>query len=55
MPGSMATMTIDLTLPKPAVAAKSEPSKSGKGKVDAFKPVTGEGDKPSATKKPREF
>jgi multidrug efflux pump subunit AcrA (membrane-fusion protein) len=41
-PGSMATMTIDMTPPKPAPPAKTEPAKGGKGKVDAFKPVTGE-------------
>jgi len=39
-PGSMATMTIDLAPVKP-VAAKSEPAK-GKGKVEAYKPVTRE-------------
>jgi len=54
-PGSMATMTIDLTPPKPAAPAKTEPAKGGKGKVDAFKPVTGEAEKSGATKGPRAF
>jgi multidrug resistance efflux pump len=44
-PGSRATMTIDLMPPKPL--SKSEPVK-GKGKVDAYKPVTPEAEKPSA-------
>jgi len=54
-PGSRATMTIDITPPKPALPAKIEPSKGGKGKVDAFKPVTGEADKSGTKKKAREF
>jgi len=55
-PGSTATMTIDLTPPRPAAPAKTEPSKSGKGKVDAFKPVTGETEKSDTKKKgPRAF
>ena len=47
-PGSVAQMTIDLTPPKPALPAipsKSDATKGFKGKVDAFKPVTGETDK----------
>jgi len=44
-PGSRATMTIDLVPPKSA--AKNEPVKS-KGKVDAYKPVTGEAEKSGA-------
>jgi hypothetical protein len=38
----MASMTIDLTPPKPPTPSKTEPAKGGKGKVDAYKPVTGE-------------
>ena len=41
-PGSMATMTIDLSPPKPAVPARAEPAKGDKGKVQSFKPVTGD-------------
>src|SRR5262249_34578565 len=44
-PGSRATMTIALVPPKSLT--KSEPAK-GKGKVDAFKPVTPEAEKPAA-------
>jgi multidrug efflux pump subunit AcrA (membrane-fusion protein) len=44
-PGSMASMTIDLTAPKPAALAPAK----GKGQVNAYKPVTGEGN--SDTKK----
>src|SRR5262249_8769964 len=43
-PGSIATMTIDLTPPKPAappIAPATASDKSGKGKVESFKPVTG--------------
>jgi multidrug efflux pump subunit AcrA (membrane-fusion protein) len=43
-PGSIATMTIDLTPPKPATPAVTPASaqdKTGKGKVESFKPVTG--------------
>jgi multidrug efflux pump subunit AcrA (membrane-fusion protein) len=42
-PGSIATMTIDLT-PKPAaspIVPAATPDKSGKGKVESYKPVTG--------------
>jgi multidrug efflux pump subunit AcrA (membrane-fusion protein) len=52
-PGSAATMTIDLTPPRPAPPAKTEPAKGTKGKVDAFKPVTGEAEE-SGTKKSKE-
>ena len=39
-PGSVATMTIDLTPPSPPLATRlSIRRKRGKGKVDAFKPV----------------
>jgi macrolide-specific efflux system membrane fusion protein len=43
-PGSIATMTIDLAPPKPAAPATSPAAaqdKSGKGKVESYKPVTG--------------
>lgn len=41
-PGSVATMTIDLTQAKPAVTSAFDPSKAGKSKIDTFKPVTTE-------------
>jgi multidrug efflux pump subunit AcrA (membrane-fusion protein) len=39
-PGSVATMTIDLTSGKPALATSTDASKTNKGKVEAFRPVT---------------
>jgi len=52
-PGSIATMTIDLTSPKPAApsATPGAADKTGKGKVESYKPVTGT--TPKSTSKER--
>jgi macrolide-specific efflux system membrane fusion protein len=45
MPGSIATMTIDLSAPPAPLArtdAKADSAKSAKSKVESYKPVTGE-------------
>jgi multidrug efflux pump subunit AcrA (membrane-fusion protein) len=47
-PGSIATMTIDLAPPKPAAPPAATPDKSGKGKVELYKPVTGTPQKSTA-------
>jgi multidrug efflux pump subunit AcrA (membrane-fusion protein) len=52
-PGSVATMTIDLAPPRPALSpnpAKGDSAKGDKGKVQSFKPVTGEPDKSGGKK-----
>jgi len=51
-PGSIATMTIDMAPTKPAASAVSapDPARSGKGKVESYKPVT---DKNNSTAKER--
>src|SRR5262249_19396561 len=55
-PGSVATMTIDLSARAMPVArtdsTKADSSKAEKGRVDSFKPVTGE--KTDTTKKNKE-
>lgn len=53
-PGSVATMTIDLTPPKPSAPGRADATK-GDGKTQTFKPVTGEEKAGSKKSKTREF
>jgi multidrug efflux pump subunit AcrA (membrane-fusion protein) len=57
-PGSVATMTIDLVSSRPAASAiapatSPDASKSGKGKVESYKPVTGTTNAAKSTAKER--
>lgn len=53
-PGSMAKMTIDLASPRSPLPARADSAKGDKGKVQSFKPVTGDEKSGGKTNKAKE-